>query len=249
MRKRGLVSVSFRSKTPKEIVSAMQKCGLSYIEWGSDVHAPQTDKARLEEIRKLCTESGICVSSYGTYFKIGANKTAELEEYIKAAKLLGTNILRLWCGTKGYAEYSPEEFKSLICECSKIAQAAEKNGVKVCMECHNNTVTDCAEGALALMRGVNSESFGMYWQPNQYKTEEENLNYARIIAPYTEIIHVFNWSGEEKYPLKGAEEIWKKYLACFADDIPLLLEFMPDGKIESLETEARALLGIAENTI
>ena len=52
-----------------------------------------------------------------------------------------------------------------------------------------------------------------------------------------------------KYPLKGAEEIWKKYLAYFADDIPLLLEFMPDGRIESLETEAKALLGIAENTI
>lgn len=43
--------------------------------------------------------------------------------------------------------------------------------------------------------------------------------------------------------------MWKKYLAYFADDIPLLLEFMPGGRIESLETEAKALLGIAENTI
>lgn len=249
MRKCGLVSVSFRAKTPKEIVSAVRKCGLSCIEWGSDVHAPQTDKERLEEIRRLCVESGISVSSYGTYFKIGVNKTAELEEYIKAAKLLGTNILRLWCGTKGYGEYSPEEFKALICECREIAAVAKKSAVKVCMECHNGTVTDCKEGALALMREVGSDSFRMYWQPNQYKTEEENLGYACLIAPYTEIIHVFNWAGEEKYPLKDAADIWKKYLACFAEDIPLLLEFMPDGKIESLETEAKALFGIAENTI
>ena len=38
--KLGLVSVSFRGHTPREILEEMKKVGLSCIEWGSDVHAP-----------------------------------------------------------------------------------------------------------------------------------------------------------------------------------------------------------------
>ena len=36
----GLVSVSFRKNTPKEILEAVKEAGLSCIEWGSDAHAP-----------------------------------------------------------------------------------------------------------------------------------------------------------------------------------------------------------------
>ena len=39
----GLVSVSFRDKTPPEIIKAAAGAGLSCIEWGSDVHAPFSD--------------------------------------------------------------------------------------------------------------------------------------------------------------------------------------------------------------
>ena len=91
-----------------------------------------------------------------------------------------------------------------------------------------------------LMQAVNSESFRMYWQPNQYRTEEENLAYATLLPPYTTHIHVFNWKEKEKYPLREAKDIWSAYLACFGNNT-LLLEFMPDGKLEALETEAAAL--------
>ena len=39
----GLVSVSFRPYTPEDILKAMTKAGLNYIEWGGDVHAPAGD--------------------------------------------------------------------------------------------------------------------------------------------------------------------------------------------------------------
>ena len=44
MYKCGLVSVSFRNNTVEEIVKAVKYAGLSCIEWGSDVHAKNTDK-------------------------------------------------------------------------------------------------------------------------------------------------------------------------------------------------------------
>ena len=237
MFKTGLVSVSFRKYSPKEILTAMNKAGLLFIEWGSDFHCPP-DKAN--DIAKLQKEFDITCCSYGTYFKIGVTPTDEIYDYISAAKILGTDILRLWCGNKNSEDYSQKEKEELFSECKTLAKIAKENGVTLCMECHIKTYTNTKESALQLMQTVDSEHFKMYWQPNQYNSENENIEYAKLLSPYTDHIHVFNWKQKEKYPLIQAKDIWKEYLKHFKDKI-LLLEFMPDGKIESLKTEADAL--------
>ena len=242
----GLVSVSFRKHTPEEIVAEAKKCGLSYIEWGSDIHAPCNDLDKLKNIKKLCDENGIICSSYGTYFKIGVTPKDEIYNYINAAKILGTNILRLWCGTKKSADYTPDEKAELFRECRALAEVAEAENVFFCMECHSGTYTEILDGAVELMEKVNSKNFRMYWQPNQFKSDEENFKYAEIIAKFTEIIHVFNWTADQWLPLSGGIEIWKKYLSFFNGTQKLLLEFMPDNRIESLQVETLALREIAK---
>jgi hypothetical protein len=52
---------------------------------------------------------------------------------------------------------------------------------------------------------------------------------------------VFHWQGDAKFPLCEAVEKWRAYASCFGEDIPFLLEFMPDGRLESLGREVRAL--------
>ena len=243
-KKLGLVSVSFRKNSPEEILAAMQKAELSFIEWGSDVHCPP-EKA--EAIAALQKKYQISCCSYGTYFDIGNTPLEKLPDYIKAAKTLGTEILRLWAGKgKEYTDYSAEEKKVFFEECRKCAEIGEKEGVVLCLECHKGTFTDCKEGALELMEAVNSPHFRMYWQPHQDKEVEENLAYARLLAPYTENLHVFNWKGKEKMPLGEAVELWREYLSFFEGERFLLLEFMPDGRLESLAAEAEALRRIAE---
>ena len=236
--KLGLVSVSFRNHSPGQILTAMQDAGLGYIEWGSDVHCP---KEKAEEIAALQIQYGITCCSYGTYFRLGVTPIEELPAYIAAAKILGTDILRLWCGSKNSEEYTDAEKEILLRECKKAAAIAEQSSVTLCMECHNNTYTNRKEGALELMQAVDSPRFRMYWQPNQYRTEEENLAYAQCLSSYTDHLHVFNWKGKERYPLRDARELWKQYLSCLTGDKTLLLEFMPDDEIKTLPEEASAL--------
>lgn len=236
--KLGLVSVSFRDKTPQEILSAMKESGLSFIEWGSDVHCPPESA---KEISDLQNKYGIKCSSYGTYFKLGVTPIDELKQYIDAAKILGTNILRLWCGNKNSQDYSESEKEALFTECRQAEKIARNNGVILCMECHIKTYTNKKESAHELMQEVGSPHFRMYWQPSQFTTKDENIAYAKLISPFTECIHVFNWKEKEKYPLILAKDIWREYLGCFEGEKTLLLEFMPDGKIETLKTEADAL--------
>ena len=108
------------------------------------------------------------------------------------------------------------------------------------MECHGRSMTDCKEEMLALMAAVNSPAFQMYWQPN-LKTVEDNLDYAQAIAPYTYHIHAFHWIDRKAYSLAEGADRWQKYLAAFDRDHCILLEFMPDHRVESLNAEAKAL--------
>lgn len=236
--KTGLVSISFRDKTPEQIIKSVKDAGLEAIEWGSDVHATP-DKS--EAVARLCQKEGVSVCSYGSYFRLGVHDTQELSQYIDAAKTLGTDIIRIWCGEKGYADMTEAERDFIVAEGKKAAEIAAKSGVTLCLECHNKTYTDCIEGALEIMSAVGSDSFQMYWQPNQFKSEQYNIEFAKALADKVKVVHAFNWEGKEKYPLCDAIEIWKKYLSFFKEGTPVLLEFMPDGRIESLETEAKAL--------
>ena len=239
----GLCSISFRKNTPEEILRAMKEAGLSIIEWGSDEHCPPE---RAKEIAELQKRYSIRCCSYGTYFRLGVTPICELEKYIEAARILGTDTLRLWCGDKNSEDYSTEQKKFLFDECIAAAKIAEAAGVTLCMECHNRTYSNIKESALELMRTVNSKCFRMYWQPSPFRSEEENIEYAKQVSNSTVNIHVFNWKGKEKYPLREAKDIWKTYLNCFGKGRILLLEFMPDDKIESLKSETEALKELAK---
>ena len=245
MFKTGVCSVSFRKLSVDEVIKYTKDAGLLAIEWGSDVHAPYTDLERINYIAKAQKEAGLYCSSYGTYFKLGEHDTEELRGYIAAAKILGTNILRLWCGNKNYEDMTDEERAFIVSESKKAAKIAEELGAVLCMECHNNSYTNSLEGALNLMESVGSEAFRMYWQPATKNPVEITLEYAAKIAPYTYNVHVYYYEDGVKHPLADGVETWKKYLACFKGCEHLLLEFMPDNTPDSLAAEAKTLNALA----
>lgn len=242
----GLVSITFRSKSSEEVMRSASECGLKYIEWGSDVHAPQNDPQKLRGIAAAQKEYGISCCSYGTYFYLGVTPIDQLPDYIRAAKLLGTRVLRLWAGKKSGHKWTPEEKEDLFRQCAQAAAMAEDADVVLCLECHRNTFTEAGESALELMRSVNSKAFRMYWQPNPDASVEDNIRYARMIAEYTVHIHVFNITGYTGFPLEEGIGDWLLYLREFRGDHLLLLESMPDNLSDRLAREADSLRKIIE---
>lgn len=242
----GVVSVSFRKYTPEEIIIAARDARLSFIEWGSDIHAPHGDRAQLCRIADFQKEYGISTSSYGTYFRLGESPLQELYSYIESAKLLGTDTLRLWCGSKSGADMTEKEKDALFLECQRAKEIAEECKVKLCMECHRSTFTERREDAVRLMKEMASPHIRMYWQPFQWQSVEENIKNAEAISPYALHLHVFNWKGEKKLPLADATDEWRAYLEKFDTPRTLLLEFMPGDTIGELTAEADSLKKIIE---
>lgn len=242
----GLVSVSFRSLTFNEIINAAKENKLYKIEWGSDVHAPKDDEKRLFEIAKVQKDAGISCCSYGTYFRLGDDDLDELYDYIKAAEILGAKVLRIWAGSKSFSEYSEDEIKEYLKLCKEAIKIAEEKDVILCFECHENTFTDCIEGVKCLMEGTDSQNLRMYWQQNHDMSVDYNIRFAKAVSPYTVNIHTFYNEGRPQLPLKDGEDVMIGYLQNFEGDKNLLLEFMPDGRVESLKAEAEALYKIIE---
>ena len=173
---------------------------------------------------------------------MGVTPLEELPGYIAAAKTLGTDILRLWCGDRAPEKYTPEERQELFAQCRQAAALAETGGVTLCMECHMTTYTETKEGALELMQAVDSHAFHMYWQPNQFRTVEENIAYSKLLKPFIHHIHVFQWKGRERFLLATGVQEWQQYLQILAPQHGLLLEFMPNDDVSELPGEAETLL-------
>lgn len=247
----GLVSVSFRGLTPEEIIKQTARNGLSCIEWGGDVHLPPADIRRAYGIARQTNTAGLRVSSYGSYFRIGITPIGQFADVLATAVALGAKLLRVWAYDRYLGDECGEVWDGLVESARTIAQMPAKADVKVCLECHNRTLTEEYHSAIRFLQAVDHPALRMYWQPNEYRDFAYNLDAARALAPYTECIHVFHWDAQKHYPLRNGMSEWEAYLSVFQAQIrektlPLLLEFMPDNRVESLQDEAMTLRKLIE---
>ncbi len=242
----GLVSVSFRQESPETIIAAVCAAELGGIEWGGDVHVPCGDFATAERVGRLTREAGLCVAAYGSYYRIGTNadvKTA-FDTTLQTAKKLGAPVVRVWCGTEGSADTPPERRAALTAEAKAMAAMAEAYGITITLECHGGTLTDDYHSAVDFVRAVGHPRLRMYWQPNQFRDHAYNCEAAAALAADTVNLHVFHWDSKRTYPLADGTADWRDYLAVFrqtGQTYGLLLEFMHDGRLESLPATAATL--------
>ncbi len=236
--KNGLVSVSFRDKTPEEIAAAAGSCGLYYIEWGGDIHLPPGDVKRAEKMAALSEKNGLCPLSYGSYYKLGTG--SRFEPVLLTASALGAGIIRIWGGERPSAELSRAERLQLAKEASVCAAMALKQGITVALECHAGTVTDSYESAVDFLKTVGAENFKTYWQPDHRRDIEYNKDAIVALGPYICAVHVFNWDNGRRFPLSAGSKSWRQYLSLLPK-APLLLEFMPNDSLDELSSEAAAL--------
>lgn len=252
MIKTGLVSVTFRQKTPEEIIEVCERANLSAIEWGSDVHVPAGDTELAKAIGEKTRGAGLEVASYGSYYRLGEGE--DFEKYITSAVALGAPNIRVWAGIIGTKDATDGDWKRISEDAVRISRLAAEKGLTVSLEYHANTLTDTVDSTLRLLTLVPDKNFYTYWQPPFTVAPEAQLPELKKLLDSGRLsnVHVYERDSKGfKRLLVEGESAWRGYLkALNADgaDRFALLEFVMDDDDEVLIKDA-ALLNRLINVI
>lgn len=232
MIKTGLVSVTFRKKTPDEIIAISKKAGLDAIEWGSDVHVPAGDTILAKSIYEKTVEAGLEIASYGSYYRLGEGD--DFNKYLQSAIELHAPNIRVWAGRIPSADATESDWQKAIDDAESISNAAARHNITVSLEYHANTLTDTVDSTLRLLSSVRASNFHTYWQPPLTVAPNEQLPELLKLLKSEKVtnLHVYQRnSAGEKVPLEVGASAWREYIKAANRDGKTrcaLLEFVVD---------------------
>jgi sugar phosphate isomerase/epimerase len=244
----GLVSVTFRSLSPGDVLRLMPAAGLECIEWGGDVHVPVGRLAVAEAVGRQTREAGISITAYGSYYCLDASeqKGESFAAVLDTAVKLGAPAIRVWAGSRRKASSEPDHVRRAADDAARIAGLARAAGLVICLEYHPDTLTDSIESARQLLELTPDPGVFSLWQQPTGPDLAHCLESLRAVLPRLHHVHVFHWSPDPAHRLaleEGADR-WREYLRLLAGsgrNPDLLLEFVPGDLPGLLPREAATL--------
>lgn len=241
----GLCSVTFRTLPVEEVVRIGAAAGLECVEWGADVHAPPTDRARLARVRDLTAQAGLRVASYGAYWRAGVDPLDELRPVLEAAAVLGAPRVRVWAGDRGTDAATDQTWQQVAGALRQAGVLAGGHGVQLGLEFHRRTLTDSVGSTLRLLDLVDHPAVVPYWQPRLDDPPEAAVEGLRAMVDRVAAVHVFSWwPGDHRLPLAARADLWQPVLDQVGRQRPgvdLLLEFVPGDDPNVLAGEVQTL--------
>lgn len=252
--KPGLLSVTFRSLSPDEIIREVASAGLKGIEWGGDQHVPPGDIRNAEQIGRRTRDAGLEVSAYGSYYAFqdllpgSPNTTDDSQAVLDTAEALGTTMIRIWPGKVGSLEASPQWFDAVVAKTRSMADEAAPRGLHLGFEFHNNSLTDTAEGTLRLLEAINRDNVSTFWQTNRGGDFANEKASIELLGDRITQLHCHHLVAGQMPPyalLSDGWEEWKVFLETlrnFGGEHWISIEFVKDGSLEAFQSDAATLI-------
>ena len=249
----GLLSITFRQLSAEEIIGLVQQAGLQGIEWGGDVHVPHGDTTRAREVRRMTEDAGLCLTAYGSYYRIASDRSPEFGPVLETAVELGVPTIRVWPGDMGTDKADEAYWEAVIAESRQIADQAQASGLTISYEYHPNTLTDTDATALRLIQAVDHPGIRTFWQPDRTSPVAQRIEGLKAVLPWLETVHTFYWGpggSKDRLPLADGIDTWEAYLDVVRTtgrDHNIMMEFVrddsPDVFLEDAQTLVHDILG------
>ena len=192
----------FRGVTPEDGVPRLKQFGFEGIElwpdflkaWGASRWAAALQMAKMECFQ-LCP-----------YFDFvsGPLRLAQsrqmLDEYLAAARVLGCRRLRVFTGPPwgegvvGASAASEAQWQSAIDGLQEYCDVAARDGVELCLECHEGSLMEDSPSALRLLRAVGRPNLATNLQL-PLRAEDWRIS-LRELGRFTTHVHIHNWAKE-----------------------------------------------------
>jgi len=243
----GLVSITFRQLSPKEVINLVSRSGLRGIEWGGDIHVPHGNLSVARDVGAMTRDEGLEVAAYGSYYRVGCEgqeNVPAFDSVLETALELGAPLIRVWAGNRGSDKADQDFWDKVVEDSKRIGEMAQKEGIKIAYEYHGNTLTDTLESVQKLLKAVGHPNIRSYWQPLPHHNMDNRLKGLEEILPWLENIHVFYWINTERHPLEAGTGEWANYLDLIKKlegKHYTLIEFVKDNKPEQFLQDAETL--------
>ncbi len=204
--KTALCSIAFKDRGIESVLDMAHRAGFDGVEpWGRPPHMPHPyDQDWVCRLWEGVASRGLVVSQYGSY----ANPLSEdfeesVRDALRAAADLHTDTIRVWAGKTGSADASEADWQAAVDGLCTFADRAAGRGVRLVLEMHNGYLSDCAEGSVRLVEGVDRANFRLNYQPNYAHDADRVISEARKAAPYVAAAHAQNYlaAGSNKRSL------------------------------------------------
>ena len=249
--KTGLVSVSFRKLSLRQITGLAAEAGLDGIEWGGDVHVPHGELDVARDAARLTLDAGLDVASYGSYYRCAESEEAGLSfaAVVDTARELGAPTIRVWPGRQGSADAEPAYRAKVVDDLRNAGALAAEAGMGLGIEFHSHSLTDTNASAQQLIAEVGHPNVRLYWQQSIGESHEYCCDGLAAILQCLANLHVFYYTStgdeREQRPLSEGEAVWADYLRLAAS-VPgerwAMLEFVRGETREQLLEDAATLL-------
>lgn len=242
----GLVSISFRELSYKELVDVAVKEGIQAIEWGADVHVPPDNLEHAHTVKAYCDAHQIACPTYGSYYHIGVpdhkGNSYQFADILATAKVLGASTVRVWPTKTASADATPEFWEQSASELRTLCQMAEKEGIQLGLEYHWNTLTDSAESTLKFIQLTDMPNIKTYWQMHYERTSSQHMSEIKLLDGHIANIHCYFWEGRTRLPLEEGASVWRKYISALkSQNVPFMLEHIKDDSLEQLSQDVSVL--------
>jgi sugar phosphate isomerase/epimerase len=248
----GLVSVTFRSHSAKEIVELAAEARLAAIEWGGDVHVPHGDLAAARAVRRMSQDHGLAVSAYGSYFRAEAPSVSNPSAIavLDTAAELGAPVVRVWAGRRGSGEASAGDRAVVAEQLAMCCDLAAERKLIVATEFHDGTLADDMDSCLRLLDEVKSANLRTFWQPPNGMEPSAALSGLKRVRHRLAHLHVFHWWPDHlhRHALADGADRWPAYLREAAKQSAAdgelryaSLEFVRDDNVDQFRRDAATL--------
>ncbi|HEY0256353.1 MAG TPA: TIM barrel protein [Candidatus Methylacidiphilales bacterium] len=232
----------------------VQQAGFQSIEWGGDIHVTAGDVQQAQIVGRQTREAGLHVSAYGSYYRLGRGsaETPAFEPVLACAKALGAPTIRVWAGTKGADECSPEDRREVIEDALRVAGLAAQEGITISLEYHGGTLTDTRASVRSLMDELAHPKIEFLWQPTNGEAMEPCAERLRDVLPRLRNVHVFHWwpTAADRRPLSEGESRWRTYIDIVRQSgkpAEFLLEFVRNDSPDQFLADAATLRHLITN--
>ncbi|MCZ6677117.1 MAG: sugar phosphate isomerase/epimerase [Candidatus Poribacteria bacterium] len=193
--KLGLCTIAFSEKPLEAVIDIAADYGFDGVElWGKPPHMPsEYDADAVKKIRDMVLRKGLEISAFGSYVNpLMAWHQRHLEDALKIAQGLGTDLVRIWSGGGPSKSLHPDEKRLITFRLIPLAQWAQFRRLTLGLEMHNNNLTDSVASILELIEEVKLPSLKTYYQPTFRPDADDPHEAATKLAPHIVNVHAQN---------------------------------------------------------